>query len=128
MAAKKTDLVSEKIIGGTNLTDWIYRGGSFMALLGVVTWLGVNLMSGQTILAKNFNDMHGEFQQKLSDMRNDFQIQFASTNNGVTVLTGQVGQNTGNMQMMTSRLENQGKRINDMDQRLTRLEALQGAK
>lgn len=124
----KSKIASGDTISGSSLTDWIYRGGSFAALLGVVTWLGLNLISGQTTLAKNFNDMHSEFQQKLLELRNDVQVQYATTNNGVTVLTGTVGQNTGNVQMLTSRVERQGSRTNEIDQRVTRLEALQGVK
>lgn len=114
--------------GGTNLTDWVYRGGSFAALLGVITWLGLNLVSGQATLAKDFSAARSEFQQKLLELRNDMQVQNSTTNTGVTVVNGQVGQISGSITMITQRLERQGSSINELRDRVTRLEALRGVK
>lgn len=111
-----------------NIADWIYRGGSFAALIALLAWLGMNLMNGQSALGKNMADMRGEFQQKLSDLRGDFQTQFATANNGVTKLSSDVGQNTGNLQMTNTRVDRQGQSLNELRDRVTRIEALQGSK
>lgn len=123
MTAKKT---ADTAAPTANIADWVFRGGSFAALLAVLAWLGVNLMNGQTALGKNMADMRVEFQQKLSDWRGDFQTQFASTNNGVTKLSSDVGQNTGNLQMTNTRVDRQGQSLNELRDRVTRIEALQG--